>query len=89
MLEYVLLKQSRFDYIEQIFYYQKDGNMKKYRHFLGIGGVAKTRTATCLSGIHIADSSTHQLKNLTFQNPNKINQNTQSSLPNPLSYPIS
>lgn len=38
MLEYVLLKQSRFDYIEQIFYYQKDGNMKKYRFFNGIGG---------------------------------------------------
>lgn len=71
MFEYVLLKQSKSDCIERLFYYQ---STEKCRNtvILGCRGWQKLKRQLVFSGIHIADSSTHQLKNLTLSKISKF-----------------
>ena len=84
MFEYVLFKHSRSDFIERLFYYQSHGKMEKYRHFHIYGGWQKLIALPGNAANHIADSSTHQLKNLTMSKFSKSQQNqAKSQFPHP------
>lgn len=92
MFEYVLLKQSRSDFIERLFYYQSRGKIQKYRGFMRYG-VAKTKTGYAFSNkpyssfIYTPTLKIYLL--LIIKNPIKIRQICHSDKIYPLSYPIS
>ena len=92
MFEYILLRQSRTDFIERLFYLKTMVNIYLLDIVFIYWGWQKLIRHPGNTANPIADSSTHQLKNPSFLNhqiPNKIKQNPKSPPPNPLSYPIS
>lgn len=93
MFEYVLLKQSRFNYIEQMFYYQKRRKKLEIPQKNMCSGVVKTKTGYAFFNkpyswfIYTPTQKIHP--SLNRQNLNKIKQNPIFLIPNHLSYPIS
>lgn len=92
MFEYVLLKQSRFDFIERLFYYQPYGKIQKYRSY-NRSGVAKTKKDHPFFNkpysrfIYTLTLKIYRI--LIIKNPIKIRQICHLGIIYHLSYPIS
>lgn len=92
MFEFILLKQSRSDFIERLFYLKQWSIYIYYTLFLPNRGQLKLIRWSGIAANPIADSFTDFLQNFTLSissKPNKIKQNSIFIQINTLSYPIS